>query len=93
MTELTLFSKHACVQCVATKRHLENHSMAFAVRDIAKDESALAEAQALGYSQAPVVKVEVDGVVVDHWSGFRPDKLATWQEKLSETASPALVAV
>jgi glutaredoxin-like protein NrdH len=46
--------------------------VAFEVVDLSKDASAMDTVKALGYQAAPVV-VAGDS----HWSGFRPDLLAT----------------
>lgn len=41
-----------------------------------------AKAKDLGYMQAPVVLVlDLEGNIIDHWSGFRPDKLEEYSEK------------
>lgn len=29
----------------------------------------------VNYKQAPVMSVEIDGKIVDHWTGYRPDKI------------------
>ena len=41
-----------------------------------RDGEVGARIKALGYQAAPVVVVEKDGEVVDHWSGFREGKIA-----------------
>nr|DAP03046.1 MAG TPA: glutaredoxin-like protein [Caudoviricetes sp.] len=38
----------------------------------------------LGYSQAPVVYVDADGVV-DHWSDFRPDRVKALAARKAQT--------
>lgn len=77
---IDIYSKPNCVQCNATYRafdakglvegtHWQKHDLAAPENDatlqwIMED---------LNYSQAPVVVVDDD----NHWSGFRPDKIAT----------------
>lgn len=61
-----------CVQCVATKRHLDRLGVEFDVIDMSTNPEALERAKSLGYSTAPVV-IAPDG---SHWSGFDPDRLA-----------------
>jgi glutaredoxin-like protein NrdH len=69
---ITVYSKPACVQCTATYRALDKQGIEYEIFDVSVDEKALETVKALGYLQAPVVVTEDD-----HWSGFRPDKIAT----------------
>ncbi|EFV14069.1 glutaredoxin-like protein NrdH [Segniliparus rugosus] len=68
---ITLYTKPACVQCDATHRALDRAGIAHEVVDLSVDTEARDYVMALGYLQAPVV---VAGG--DHWSGFRPDRIA-----------------
>lgn len=68
---VTVFSKPACVQCDFTYKALDKRGIDYDVVDISKDADALKYVRELGYLQAPVV---VAGN--DHWSGFKPDKIA-----------------
>ena len=68
---ITVYSKPACVQCTATYRALDKQGIEYEIFDVSVDDKALETVKALGYLQAPVV---VTGD--DHWSGFRPDKIA-----------------
>lgn len=72
---VTVYSLPNCVQCDSTKRLLTRSEVAFEEVDLSQDSDAMAMVRELGYSAAPVV---VSGE--DHWSGFRPDKLATLSE-------------
>ena len=69
---IKVFTKSGCVQCNATFRALDAKGLDYETVDLGTDEDALEAVKALGYMQAPVV-VTAD----DHWSGFRPDKIAT----------------
>ena len=70
---ITVYSKPSCVQCTATYRSLDSRGLIYDVVDVTTDPAALAYiTDDLSYLQAPVV---VSGT--DHWSGFRPDKIAT----------------
>ncbi|UFU16103.1 glutaredoxin-like protein NrdH (plasmid) [Curtobacterium sp. C1] len=69
---VTVYTKPSCVQCTATYRALDNKGIEYVVRDVSTDEAALEQVKALGYLQAPVVVTDEE-----HWSGFRPDKIAT----------------
>lgn len=68
---ITVYSKPACVQCTATTRSLDAKGVAYTVVDLTEDDDALRFVESLGYRQAPVV---ISGP--DHWSGFRPDRIA-----------------
>ncbi|KQQ26801.1 MULTISPECIES: glutaredoxin-like protein NrdH [unclassified Frondihabitans] len=68
---ITVYTKPSCVQCTATYRALDNKGIEYEIFDVSVDEKALETVKALGYLQAPVVVTDED-----HWSGFRPDKIA-----------------
>ena len=80
---ITVYTKPSCVQCTATYRALENKGLEYEIFDVSVDEKALAAVKELGYLQAPVVITDND-----HWSGFRPDKIAELA-KLDELARAA----
>jgi glutaredoxin-like protein NrdH len=70
---ITVYSKPNCVQCNATYRALDSKGIQYEVVDLTASDTALVYVtQELGYSQAPVVVVDDQ----DHWSGFRPDRIA-----------------
>ncbi|PBC38521.1 NrdH-redoxin [Rhodococcus sp. ACS1] len=71
---ITVYSKPACVQCDATKKALVKAGLEFRVIDITEDADARTFAQGLGYMQAPVVVVMSDQRI-DHWSGYKPDRI------------------
>ncbi|GAA4394558.1 glutaredoxin-like protein NrdH [Nocardia zapadnayensis] len=68
---ITVYTKPACVQCNATYRALDSKGIEYRSVDLSKDPNALDVVKAMGYMQAPVVVTDND-----HWSGFRPDKIA-----------------
>lgn len=68
---ITVYSKPACPQCTFTTRALDKAGATYQVVDITQDEQARQRVLEMGYMQAPVV-VAGD----QHWSGFRPDRLA-----------------
>ena len=70
MSQITVYSKPACVQCNATYKALDKQGINYEKVDITLDNEARDYVMALGYLQAPVV-VAGD----DHWSGFRPDRI------------------
>ena len=77
---ITVYSKPACVQCVATYKALDKQGIDYQKVDITLDPEARDYVMALGYLQAPVV---VAGNA--HWSGFRPDRI----KALAESAMSA----
>lgn len=68
---VTVYTLPSCVQCESTKKYLTNKDVQFQVVDLSEDATAMDLVKSLGYAAAPVV---VSGE--DHWSGFRPDRLA-----------------
>ncbi len=68
---VTVYTLPSCVQCDSTKRVLTRTGVEYGVVDLTQDEGAMAMIKDLGYNAAPVVVVGDE-----HWSGFRPDKLA-----------------
>ena len=85
---ITVYTKPACPQCITTKRWLAKYGIDHltvditdtpAARDLIVDE--------LGYLSAPVVTITDEaGVLVDHWSGFQPDRLADLLGDLDDAA-------
>ena len=71
---VTVYSKPRCPQCDATKRRLDKLGVPYLTADVTESPSDLARIIEWGYQQVPVVEVQYRGQV-EHWSGFRPDKL------------------
>jgi glutaredoxin-like protein NrdH len=69
---IKIFSKPNCVQCSMTLRALDRQGVSYQLIDVSQDAEAAAQVQAWGYRQVPVVQVGEE-----HWSGFRPDRLAS----------------
>lgn len=71
---IVVYVTPSCPQCMLTKKVLDAKGVTYQVVDVTQNANALAYVQDdLGYSQAPVVVVSDE----DHWSGFRPDLIAT----------------
>ncbi|GCE40991.1 Glutaredoxin-like protein NrdH, required for reduction of Ribonucleotide reductase class Ib [Rhodococcus wratislaviensis] len=68
---VTVYTKPDCVQCNATHRALDKEGVDYSIVDLTENPSARDRVMGLGYLQAPVV-VAGD----QHWSGFRPDRIA-----------------
>lgn len=73
-----VYSRPGCVQCTATHRAMQAAGIVHDVVDVSEDDDALARIKALGYMEAPVV-IAARGR--EHWSGFRPDKIATLEAR------------
>jgi glutaredoxin-like protein NrdH len=73
-----VYTKPSCVQCTATYRALDNKGIQYEVHDVSTDDAALEHVKSLGYMPPPVVVTDDD-----HWSGFRPDKIATLSAELA----------
>lgn len=72
---ITLYSKPNCGPCMATGRALDKMKVTYDEQSGPDNVELL---HSLGHSQAPVVVVRDGDRVVDHWSGFRPDKIEEW---------------
>jgi len=79
---ITVYSKPACVQCNATYRALDKVGCDYTVVDISEDADARDYVMSLGHLQAPVV---VAGG--EHWSGYRPDKIAAVASRLATSVA------
>lgn len=76
---IDLLSKPACVQCVATERAFKKDGTSYTKTDVTQDAAALETAKNLGYLAAPVVLIrDAANNIIDHWSGFRPEKIAQY---------------
>ena len=67
---ITVYTKPACVQCDATKRHLTKLNLEFETVDITQDQAALDKILSMGFQAAPVVITDNDS-----WAGYKPDKI------------------
>lgn len=79
---ITVYSKPACVQCNATYRALDKAGHEYTIVDISMDAEARDHVMSLGYLQAPVV-IAGD----EHWSGFRPDRIAGLAERAASAVA------
>ncbi|QXW04034.1 glutaredoxin family protein [Rhodococcus globerulus] len=71
---VTVYTQLSCMPCVTTKRKLDKLKIPYTAIDITEDEKATAFVKSLGYSSAPVVVAELSGGI-EHWSGFRSDRI------------------
>ncbi|OBK04735.1 hypothetical protein A5746_10260 [Mycolicibacterium conceptionense] len=70
---VTVYTKPVCPQCDATKKALDKLNITYST--VAIDDEILAAAAELGIASAPIVCVNVDGVEIEPWGGFRPDRI------------------
>lgn len=83
MKRIEVYSKPNCVACNATKKKLGKHGVIYDLLDAREHIDTL---KALGHMSAPVVVVYDEGdTVVDHWDGYRPERVAG----LAATPAPA----
>lgn len=76
MSTIEILTKPSCTNCVATYRALDSKKINYNLTDMSEHPDRLAQAKELGYLQAPIVLIHDDeGNIVEHWSGFRPDKI------------------
>lgn len=68
---VTVYSKPNCMQCNFTKKYLKERDIAFNEIDVTQDKDALNKIKDMGYQAVPVVITDID-----HWYGFRPERLA-----------------
>lgn len=82
---VTVYSLPAsvCVRCRATEIAMRRKGIEAKKVRVDQDPEALEYIKSLGYTSAPVVVVEQDGEVVDHWSGFRDERIAALVEKVA----------
>ena len=83
--DITVYSKPRCPQCDATARLLNRMGAPYTKVDVTEDDVAYAFVKQLGYQQVPVVVVrdrhanggddEGGDNIVEHWSGFNPDRV------------------
>ena len=81
--QVTVYSLPACVQCTQTKKYLDRAGTPYAEVDLSTSLEDYRAVKYLGYTSAPVVIARHDDGTETHWSGFRPDLLATITEKRS----------
>lgn len=86
MTSITMYGlpASACPACRYTERRIDHYGLEATKVRLDEDPDAVAWIATLGYgpgASAPVVVVEQDGDIIDHWNGFRDSKLEAWAKK------------
>lgn len=67
---ITIYTRHDCVQCHATKRAIESRGLEFELVNLDTQPEAIEALRAQGFRQLPVVITDALS-----WSGFRPDMI------------------
>lgn len=85
--KIEVYGKPKCGQCDMTTGLLDKATVTYEKFDVTTDKTALAKVSGMGYQGAPVVIWTNRHGIVEHWYGFRPDKLKhlaadwkAWQE-------------
>ena len=84
--QITVHSKTTCVQCRATERHVDSKGIEVNHVNLEENLDTLKALTDRGLAQAPVVLVfDENGAEIDHWTGYRPDKLDEYAAKQQES--------
>lgn len=74
---VVLYGKPGCGPCVAVKAALERAGIEYVYVDVTTSPEGLEHVRELGYQHTPVIETSDD-----HWTDFRPDKLAALAKEL-----------
>lgn len=76
MTTVTLYTRPGCQPCKMVRKLLDRKNIEHVCIDVTTDDAAYAYVQQLGYTGVPVMTVTTDDELIDHWYGYRTDKIA-----------------
>lgn len=65
-----------CVKCRGVEIAMRHRGIKAEKVMLNEDAEAMEYIKSLGYTEAPVTVITQDGEVVDHWSGFRDEKIS-----------------
>lgn len=68
--DVIVYTKPSCVQCEATKRHLDRLNISYGTVDVTVDLDAFEDLVERGFKSMPVVVTDNDS-----WAGYQPDKI------------------
>ncbi len=68
---VVVYSKPNCMQCLFTKKFLDEHHIAYTEKDVTASNEALNEVKEMGFRSLPVISVEGE----TPFYGFNPDLL------------------
>lgn len=75
--------KSVCVKCRATELSMRFKGIEAVSVRVDENPEAMEYVKSLGYSEAPVVVITDGDEVVDHWSGFSENKIASLKEMVA----------
>lgn len=83
MSVVTVYTKPDCQPCKGTKRKLDKEGIEYTELSLEEDAEAVAKAKELGYTQAPVVVVDLGEGNTWSWCGFQPTQIAKLKNYLA----------
>lgn len=72
---ITVYSKPGCVQCMFTKKLLNEKGLEYTELDVTADGTARKMLEDSGKTMLPMVDVFHNGRLIDRWHGFKDDKI------------------
>lgn len=86
MPSITMYGlpTSTCRACRYTEKRMEHYGLEATKVRLDEDPRAMERIATLGYgpgASAPVVVVEENGDIIDHWNNFRDSKLEEWAKK------------
>lgn len=73
---IAVYTTPTCTLCPGEIRRLRDRGIEPEVIDVTCDQQAYELITGLGYTGVPVtIRRDDQGQIIDHWQGFRPDKL------------------
>ena len=84
MATVTLYTAPHCTDCTAAAQAMDRKRIPYAPVSLATVPASLDYVKNLGHQRAPVTVIhDSDGAEVDHWAGYRPDKLMSLSHLLT----------
>lgn len=76
MATVTLYTAPRCTDCTAAASTMDKKGITYAPVSLSASPASLDYVKSLGHQRAPVTVIHDEhGAVLDHWAGYRPDKL------------------
>lgn len=85
MLDITVYSlpTSVCIKCKAVEISMRRKGIQAKKVMVNEDEVAMEFIKSLGYTEAPVLVVEENGQVVDHWSGFSDSRMNALKDRVA----------
>lgn len=93
--QLIMYTQKPCVQCNASYRKADGLGLEYEIKELTEQPVEVVEGfKKRNHLRAPVlVVVDDDGVEIDIWSGFNPDKIEEFAAKQAAAKAGELVSV